>query len=250
MAFGVVEFDHVVVEAGHGDAALFVVKAGEDFHEGGGGVHDGAAEDAGVEVGGGSAHNDLHGRDAAEALGEGGVAFGDHPGVRDGDDVATQIAAAGADEIVEIGAADFFFAFDEEDEIDRQRAFLAEEMDGAEEVGEDLSFVVGRAAGEDAFVADGGFERRRGPEVDGFLGLDVVVAVDEDGGFARGLGAAGEDGGVSAGFGNLGAESAELEQGVKPLGAGAHVGGVLRLGRDAGEAQKFEEKIQIGLRVE
>ena len=46
----------------------------------------------------------------------------------------------------------------------------------------DLALVVGRAASEHPVANDDGLERRRGPQVERVDRLDVVMAVDEDGG--------------------------------------------------------------------
>ena len=246
LAFGRVEFGHIVIKTRNGDAALGIVQSGQHPDQRGGGVHDRAAEDPRVEVGGGPAHDDFHRGDAAQALGQRGVALRDHSRVRDGDDITAQLGAAGADKVIEIRAADFLLAFDEEDEIDRQGSFFAEEVNRTEDVGEDLSFVVRRPAGEDTLVADGRFERRGGPEIHRFLGLDIIVSVNEHGRLARRLGSAGQHGGVSAGFRDLGLESAVPEQGGEPIRAGPHFGGVVRFGRDTAEAEEVEEQIQIG----
>ena len=48
------------------------------------------------------------------------------------------------------------------------------------DVAVDLPFVIGSAAGEKFVSANGGGEGGRGPEVEGFRGLNVVMAVDED----------------------------------------------------------------------
>ena len=144
-------------------------------------------------------------------------------------------------------AARLFLALDEEDKVDRQGPLFAEEVDGAEQMGEDLALVVGRSAGKDALVADGWFEGRGGPEVKWFFRLDVVMSVNEHSGFSRGLGAVGQNSGVSAGFADLGFEPAVAEEGLEPEGAGPHLGSVVGFGRDGGKAQELEQQVEIGL---
>src|SRR5260221_13797949 len=54
-----------------------------------------------------------------------------------------------------------------------------------------LALIVGGAAAVNVAVANGGFGGRSGPKMERFGGLDVIVAVKEDGGFAgrvKGLG--------------------------------------------------------------
>ena len=67
------------------------------------------------------------------------------------------------DERVEILAADFFFAFDQEFELHRQPAERFEPGLGAFDMREHLAFVVGGAAGIDVAVAASRLERRRNP---------------------------------------------------------------------------------------
>ena len=224
-----------------------IVKRSENFDQCGGRIDHRSAENAGVQVGGRAAQKDLHGGNAAEALGQGGITFGHHAGVRNGDDVAAEFVAPRADEVIQMRTARLFLALNEEDEVDRQRAFLAEEVDGAEQMGENLAFVVGRSAGKDALVAEGRFEGWGGPEVKWFFRLDVVMSVYEHGGFSRGLGSVSQDGGVSAGFAHLGFEPAVAEEGLEPPGAGPHLGGVVGFGRDGRKAQELEEQVEIGL---
>jgi hypothetical protein len=80
-----------------------------------------------------------------------------------------------------------------------------------------------------------------------FLRLDVVMPVNEHGGFSRGLGSVGQDGGVSAGFTHLGSEPAVAKEGLEPPRAGLHLGRMVSFGRDGGEAEELEEQVEIGL---
>ena len=54
------------------------------------------------------------------------------------------------------------------------------------EMHEHLSLIIDRAAPVDIPIANGALERRREPEFERFGGLDIVVAVNEHGGF-RGI---------------------------------------------------------------
>ena len=238
--------NHIVVETGHGHASVMVVQAREHADECGGGIDDCAAEDSRMQVGGGAAQNNFHRGDTAQTLRQGRIVFRYHPRVRDGHHVAAQFAAARADEIVEIGAPDLFLAFDEEDEVDRQRSFLLQQVDRAKDVGENLSFVVRCAACEDTAVADGGLERGRSPLADRVLRLHVIVAVNKNRRFSRCFGPAGQHCRVSAGLRDLGIEAVRRKQMTQPLRALPHLRCLLRLGGDATEPQKFDQQIEIG----
>ena len=67
-----------------------------------------------------AARDDFTAGDAAQAVGEGAGALGDHASVGDGDDIAFQFAAMRLQKRFEVRAADFFLAFEEADEVDRQ----------------------------------------------------------------------------------------------------------------------------------
>ena len=88
------------------------------------------------------------------------------------------------DERLEVLAADFLFAFDEELHLQRQLAARLDPGFDALDVREHLAFVVGRAAGVDVAVADGRLERRADPFVERLGRLHVVVAVDQGDRFA------------------------------------------------------------------
>ena len=67
------------------------------------------------------------------------------------------------EEIVEVVAADFFFAFDDELHVDGQPAVRLQPGFDRFDVREHLPFVVGRAAGVDVAVANRRLERRGHP---------------------------------------------------------------------------------------
>ena len=100
------------------------------------------------------------------------------------------------EEVCEVEGADFFFAFDEEFDVEGE--IIVEGVEGGEVDG-DAGFVVGCAAAVEAAVALEGFKGRGGPG--GFVagGLDVVVGVEQDGGVGGSGEAFAVDGGVCAG---------------------------------------------------
>ena len=225
-AFPCLDWADGVVEAGDEDAAVGVVEAGDEFGEDGIGVGDAAAEDAAVEVDGGAVDGEFDAGDAAEPVGEGGNAFGDHAGVGDGDDVAGEVGAVGVEERLEGGAADFFFAFEEEGEVEGEVAVLGEGGGDAGDVGEELAFIVGAAAGVDSAVLDAWFEGRGDPLVERVDWLDVVVAVDEEGGAAGLVLIFGDEDRVAGGRVEDSGETHADEFGLEPFGAVHEVAGV------------------------
>ena len=164
--------------------------------------------------------------DAAEPVGERGNAFGDHAGVGDGDDVAGEVGAVGVKERLEVGAADFFFAFEEEGEVEGEVAVLGEGGGDAGDVCEELAFIVGAAAGVDPAVFDAWFEGRGDPLVERVDWLDVVVAVDEESGAAGLVLIFGDEDRVASGRVEDSGESHADEFGLEPFGAVHEVAGV------------------------
>ena len=161
----------------------------DDLAEGEEGVGGGAAVHAGVEVGAGAADFDLGVDHAAQADAEGGDAGGEHFGVGDEGDVGLELVGVLADEGGDAFAADFFFALEDDADVDGELAFVrGEEGFKGFDVHPDLALVVDGAAGVEIAVALGGLERGRDPLVERLGGLDVVVAVEEDGGGAVAVG--------------------------------------------------------------
>ena len=233
-------------ETGDGDAALGVVEGSDEAGEGGDGIADGAAVDAGVEIDGGTGDADLDAADATKAVGEGGNAGGDHGGIGDDDDVGAQFGGVGGEEGGEIWAADFFFALDDEEDVDGEMGAGGERGLDTEDVGHDLAFVICSATGGDDATGEAGLEGRGGPEVEGICGLDVVVAVDEDGGAAGVRLGAGEDDGMAGGAADLREEADADKFFVEPLAAGGDVVATGGIGGDAGEAKEVEELVEMG----
>lgn len=118
------EDEDIVVEAVDHDAAVAVVKGAEELAENVGGVGDGAAEQAGVEVVRRAGELEEHVDEAAQAVGDGGDAAGELVGVADDGDVGLEVVLVLLDEGGEVGAADFFFAFDEEGDVDGRAGVL------------------------------------------------------------------------------------------------------------------------------
>ena len=94
-------------------------------------------------------------------------------------------------------------ALEHEAQVHRQPAGRLEPCLGGREVDVDLALVIGGTAPVDASVLDDRFERWLLPEVERVHRLDVVVAVDDDGGRPLGVEPVAIDDGVAAGLADL-----------------------------------------------
>src|SRR6185369_12438593 len=125
------------------------------------------------------------------------------------------------------------------------------------EMSEILALVIATAAAEERAAGNAWFERGSLPELEGFRGLHVVMAVDEEMGprFAVGTEARsfGDDDRVSLGRAEARIEADILGVVDDPFGAGLEVGTMLRLGGNAGEpdiiAELVDEARLIGPQV-
>ena len=222
-----------------------MVQAGDDPREGRGGVRHRAAVDAGVQVGGRAGDAQLQRRDAAQAVGESGHAGREHPGVRDGDDIAAQLLAVRGEKLLEMRAADFLLALDEDDEIHGQPAGFAQRLADAHDVGKDLSFVVRRAAGKDDAVFDPRLEGRRVPQLQRIDRLHVVVPVDHHGAPPRHVLVARDHDGMPRRRMDDHVQADRLQPPGQPARASRHVRRVRGIGGNAGETEKGEELFDV-----
>ena len=142
------------------------------------GIRNCPAVDARMQIGGRPGDTDLERHDPAQSVGESRHAPRDHARVGNGDQVAAQFLAMRVEECLKIRAPDFLFALDEEDQIHGQFAAFPQRLLDPEDVGENLSLVVRRAAREDDAIGESRLEGRRGPEIERIHRLHVVVAVD------------------------------------------------------------------------
>ncbi len=142
-------------------------------------------------------------------------------------------------------AADFFFAFGDEADVDGECAALLEEGFEGLDVHPELALVVDGTAGVDVAVADCGLEGWGEPFVERIRRLDVEVAVEQDGGRAGGMEVVGVDEGVACGLDDLDVVHADAgEFGGEEGGGGEDVGGVLGEGADAGDAEEGFELVE------
>src|SRR5712692_8201325 len=107
------------------------------------------------------------------------------------------------------------------------------------QVNVDLALVVGGAAAKEIAIPHGGFERRRGPKIEGLGRLHVVVAVEKDGRLTRGFQGFRVDERVEIRWDDLHVlESGGAKMIGDPASAALDVRFVFTLGADAGDAEK------------
>ena len=79
-----------------------------------------AAERSGMQIGAAAAQVDLEVHQTAQAVADRRHAAREHRRVGDDDDVGAELVLVRADEVVEVGAADFLFALEDELDVHRQ----------------------------------------------------------------------------------------------------------------------------------
>ena len=194
---------HAVVEAAERDAPVGVVQVGDDPREDADRVLRAAAEQAGMQVPVGAAHDDLLIDHAAQRRRDHGRVLVPHAGVADQHDVGLQFGLVGLHEFRQVLGAVLLRALDQEGDADRQRAGDGLPGPAGLEEGHHLAFVVAGAARDDDLAAvrqrgEPRLEGRRLPQVERIDRLDVVMAVEQHMRLAR-LGAWPEHDGVPGG---------------------------------------------------
>ena len=152
-----------------------------------------AAVHAGVQIGFCAAHFDFGVDHAAQADAESGQAGREELGVGDQGKVGLQVGRLGGDVVGNSLPADFFFAFEDDAHVERQRLLAASSDSSALTCAHDLALVVDGAAGVEVAVALGRLEGRRKPFVERIGRLHVVVAVEKHGGLTGGVQPVGVD---------------------------------------------------------
>src|ERR1700723_1121299 len=112
----------------------------------------------------------------------------------------------------------------------------------------DLALVIGGAAAKEIAVADGGFERRSSPKVERFCGLDIIVAVEENGRLAGSFKRFGIHERVEIcgnNFDFLETSGAKIVR--DPASCAFDIRFVLALGADAGNPQKIAQLRQMSI---
>ena len=175
---------------------------------------------------------------------------GKHRRVADHDIVAGEAFPVPLDERREVDTSDLLLTFGQHDHVDRKRAASVQVRGERHDMHPELSLVIHRAPRKELAVADGRFERRRGPEFVRLRWLHVVMPVDEHGRRAgRRLAPFGEHDGVPRRGHHLGPETDARERRVKPRGGTRRVGVVFGARAHARDAQEGEELVHSALRV-
>jgi hypothetical protein len=180
----------------------------------------------------------------AKSVGDGGDAFAKHGSIGNDEGVGLELFPIFLDVVPEANAADFLFAFDEDFDVDGE--ISVEIVDGLKgfEVDVNLAFVVGSAASVDVAVADGWFESGSGPEMKRLGGLDVIMTVEKNGGFAGGLEGFGINERVESGGDDFnGSETRGTEMVGDPACGAFDIRLMFGFGADAGDAEKL---VQLG----
>ena len=97
-----------------------IMKRGKQARQDGGRIGHRPAEESAMQITGRAPHDELHGRDAAQGVGQGGLVARGHRRVRDGREIARQFPAMFPEKLFQIRTADFLLTLDQEDHIHRE----------------------------------------------------------------------------------------------------------------------------------
>jgi hypothetical protein len=244
---------HAVIEAGDGDAVVVVEQAAQDFRQHPDRVHGAAAEHAGMQIAIGGGDLQLFIEQTAQRRRDRGRVAVPHAGVADQHVVRFELVLVGFDERHEILGADLLLTFDQEGDVDRQRAghFLPGAT-GLDE-GHDLALVVLGAARDDdlaavGVVGDDRLERRTVPEIERIDRLHVVMAVENHMRPSACPGLA-DDGGMAGGRAHFSGDTEARDVLGEMLGRGLAVGGKSRIRRDRLDPQQREQTLQAVVEI-
>ena len=197
-----------------------------------------------MQIDGGAVQGQLGVAHAAQPVGDRRPVDAQHVGIRDHADVGRELVAMRGEERLQMRAAAFLLALEEQGDAHRQAAMHrlpgAQRLDDAHQ----LALVVDGAARDHTRsvrpVDQHGVERVTAPQLDRVGGLDVVMAVVEQmRGIGRGRMIVRQDDGHAIGRPDTGdhADAAKLIR--QPLRAGHGIAGMKRVHPYAGEAQQL-----------
>ena len=245
------QFRHPVVEARHGDAAGVIVERREDARQHPDRVHGGAAELARMQVLVGAGDRDLLAQQAAQAGGDRRHPIGEEAGVADQRELGAQLLGILLQEGDERGRARFLLALEEQGQLAGK--LPVHRLPGAAglDEGHQLPLVVGGAARADDLALRGVLEFRvervAVPEVERVHRLHVVMAVEQQ--VPPAFAAMAHHHRVAGRVAARGVEAQRGEVVHQPVGGAAHIGGIGRVGRDRGDAQKLHQPGERGVQV-
>ena len=207
-------------------------------------IHHSSAKNAGVQVNRRPFHDDFHASYAAQPVSESAESWADHARIGNRDHIALQFFPVLLEERLQIGAADLLFAFNEENQVHRQIAVRGHRFLKAPQVAHELAFVVRGTTAVNAAIAEGGLKGRGLPFIQRLGRLHIVVRIDHHGATAGLMDVARQNHRMARRFVNPGAESDGVELGHQPVGAGADIALVGRIGGNTGEPQQCEKVVK------
>ena len=169
--------------------------------------------------------------------------------VADHDTIASQRVGQFGKHSFQVDAADFFLAFDQEFDLDRQRVACGKPLADTLNVCEHLAFVIGCAAGIQIAVANGRLESAADPIFQGLGRLHVVVPVYKHDRCSADLRCLCIDHGMPLGFDQANLQSGLLQLVLDPVTCPANLAGFLAVAADAGDSQPIDQVIQMALAV-
>ena len=187
-------------------------------------------------------HPQFHRRNSPQTIRQRRYTSRHHSSVGNRNHITLQLLAVRLQKGLQVVATDLLLPLDQKNQVHRQVPLLPQRGGNALHMGENLALVVGGASGEKYAIADLGIERRRGPSREGFLRLDVVVAVDQNRRAAGLVRIAGDDHGVARSRQDLGGKPNALKMSCQPSGAGRNIRFAGRIGGNAGKANEITEE--------
>jgi len=165
---------------------------------------------------------------------------------------ALSMAAFSPHESFKVLAADLFFSFDQEFHIYRQRALRLEIRFNRFQVNECLSFVVRCAPCKQVITPNCRFERRRGPEFQGFGRLHIIVAINQKCRFPGGIKPIGIDNRMAlCCCMTLTLCSPDpLHVAGKPIGATSDIRGTVGISAYARNSEQFSQFLEIAFGID
>ena len=197
------------------------------------------------------AHPHVDPGEPAQRVGEAGHADRPVAGVGEEEHVGAQVVRVGVEERGEAGGADLLFALDQHLHVARQRAGGAQPGPHRGGVRDHARLVVGRAAPEQAAAGLAWFERIARPTIDEAGRLDIVVRVEQHGGRVGSVGPFADHVRMAVAHAQFAdrVEAGRAQEVGDRRRARVHVGRVMRVGADAGDADQRFEVVPGGVEI-
>ena len=151
-----------------------------------------------------------------------------------------------ADKFVQMAAADFFFPFNQQFDVDRQRAVYRQKRLNGRDIRPKLAFIVRCAARVNIAVPNSGRKRRRHPQIKRFRRLHVIMSVNQHRRCGGAFQPFGIDDWMAGRRHDFDCFQADFPQMIgDKFGAAPHVSGMFRQRADAWNAEHFEKFITM-----